>query len=82
MVLDKTSHCVIPVELSHLTTSERRAAAEWAIEKYGQDNVDVMRPLLQRIEEGPALCKEIVMVPCFWFATQKQANWFLLRWSR
>lgn len=74
-------HCTIPVELTHLTTEQRREAAVWALEHFGLEEVDIIRPLTKKVIEGPNLCNEIMMVPCFWFEKQKDANWFLMRWS-
>lgn len=77
MVLE---HCTISIELSHLTVQQRREAAAWAVERFGITEVDILRPLTKKVTEGPNLCNEIMMVPCFWFANQKDANWFALRW--
>ena len=74
-------HCTIPVELSHLTTQQRREAAGWAVERFGITEVDILRPMGKKVVGGPNLCNEIMLVPCFWFSNQKDANWFLLRWS-
>jgi hypothetical protein len=76
------THCTIPVELSHLTAQERREAACWAVEKFGIADVDFLRPMTKKVVDGPNLCNEIMLVPCFWFSSQKDANWFLLRWAK
>ena len=77
MVLE---HCTIPIDLSRLSAETRREAAIWAFEEFGYDSVDVLRPMSKKVTEGPNLCNEIMMVPCFWFSNQKDANWFALRW--
>lgn len=77
MVLE---NCTIPIELTHLPAVIRREAAEWALSEFGVEKVDVLRPMTKKVTEGPNLCNEIMMVPCFWFENQKDANWFALRW--
>ncbi len=73
-------HCTIPIELTHIPALTRIDAAVWAMEEFGPDSVDVLRPMSKRVVEGPNLCNEVMMVPCFWFKNQKDANWFALRW--
>ena len=67
-------HCTVGVGLEHLDIFQRREAATWAIEKFGIDNVDIVRPMMSAYGDR--------MIPCFWFAREKDANWFLLRWSK
>jgi hypothetical protein len=74
-------HCTIPVDLSHLTVQQRREAAAWAVEHFGITEVDFLRPMTKQVVGGPNPCNEIMLVPCFWFSKQKDANWFLMRWS-
>ena len=64
------------VELSHLSAIERRKAATWAFDHFGIDNVDVMRPIEKMGRYGVSL------TPGFWFAREKDAVWFTLKWSR
>lgn len=73
--------CTIPIELSHMTPLQRLEAAEWAIGQFGQESVDIMRPITKKVVGGPNPCNEIMLVPCFWFEKEKDANWFMLRWS-
>lgn len=55
------------VNLSTLTSLERRAAAHWAIEQFGSKGVDIWQ--LGPNEE-----------PGFWFAREKDAALFILKW--
>jgi hypothetical protein len=71
--------CDIPIRVDHLSTDARLEAAEWCLDEFGIDHVEIMRPLTVKFE-GPNPCNEIGMVACFWFENQKDANWFTLRW--
>jgi hypothetical protein len=72
-------HCTIPIRIDHLPTNTRLEAAEWCLFEFGLDHVEIMRPLTVKVE-GPNPCNEIAMVACFWFESQRDANWFALRW--
>lgn len=74
--MELKEHCKHFVELSHLSIIERRAAASWAFDKFGIDNVDVMRPIEKIGRYG------VSMTPGFWFAREKDAVWFILKWSK
>jgi hypothetical protein len=69
-------NCKHFVDLGYLTGKERLVAAVWAIEQFGIDNVDVMSPLEHIGRYGTAI------KPGFWFAHERDAMWFTLRWSR
>lgn len=73
--MSKEKTCTHFVRLTHLNVIERREAAVWAIEKFGIDNVDLMRPREHRGSKG------IVYEQGFWFARDKDAVFFTLRWS-
>jgi hypothetical protein len=74
--MSKQDYCIHWVNLSHLTAEERRKAAVWACEQFGADSVDVMR-LKEKIGRYG-----IESIPGFWFAREKDAVFFTLRWSR
>jgi hypothetical protein len=74
--MSKQDYCIHWVDLSHLSTSERRAAAIWACDQFGADSVDVMSPMEKMGRYGSKI------IPGFWFAREKDAVFFTLRWSR
>jgi hypothetical protein len=73
--------CNIPVEIGHLGTQVRLAAAEWCLREFGVGRVDILRPISKRVVGGPNPCNELMLVPCFWFSTEEDAMWFSLKWS-
>jgi len=78
--VSKRDYCIHFVDLSHLSTIERRAAATWAFDQFGIDNVidnvDVMNPKENIGRYGTSI------TPGFWFGREKDAVWFALRWSK
>ena len=73
--MSKKETCTHFVRLTHLNVIERRAAASWAIEKFGLENVDLMRPREKIGSRG------LGYEQGFWFAREKDAVFFTLRWS-
>ena len=73
--MSKQDYCIHFVDLSHLTGAERRAAAVWALERFDHHDVDVMRPQEHIGRYGTSI------KPGFWFAREKDAMFFTLRWS-
>ena len=74
--MSKQDYCIHWVDLSHLSTSERRAAAVWACDQFGADSADIMSPKEKMGRYGSKI------IPGFWFAREKDAVFFSLRWSR
>lgn len=74
--LSKKDYCIHFVDLSHLSARERRDAAVWALEHFGQESVDVMSPKEQMGRYG------VTVIPGFWFGREKDAVWFTLKWSK
>ena len=74
--MSKQDYCIHWVDLEHLTTEQRREAAVWACDQFGPDCVDVMNPKEKIGKYGSEL------TPGFWFAREKDAVFFSLRWSK
>jgi hypothetical protein len=63
-----TKFCKVFVSLDRLSTAQRRDAAFWAIQQFGEDGVDLWHPKDN--------------VPGFWFKTDQDAFLFLLKYAQ
>ena len=73
--MSKRDYCIHWVELSHLTPEQRGEAADWACELFGVDCVDITSP-----KEVPHDRHYAQLIPGFWFAHEKDAVFFSLRY--
>jgi hypothetical protein len=64
------------VGLVHLSSRDRRAAALWAVEKFGEDAVRLLQPKEFRDSTG-----HLRYTPGFWFEHEQDAVLFRLRWG-